>query len=721
MNNNILIECSQENTNSQVFNNGDFNTRLTKPILINEGDSVQIAKTFIDNVSNTDSLVIIEEDIEIQIKNYLYVTNNGNAGIIYGSDIIKQDGEDYIYCNSTTLSDPQIAGCEVVNAIKFNAIYSRVSIRWGNAFQNFPLTYEDPYGNTHRFFVTISGKTTNDFYPSTFSHTVSNLVVLIKSGTLRADNSASAGALYTQFNIDVSSPAQYPITASSAPLHEISTPILRAKSFLLNKGNYTPNDFCDKINNNLGKNNVLDKFLNSNRTDALQSPYLDTMLNSTTATKISTTPCISIFSHPGDGINFRIRTLKGLNYAVGQVVNITITNPSAEFIADLTASGLTLAQITGNRTIYAFQPEYYGALGGSIFYNNPTVIPAGKAPLDTYIAQQTGGTYNLVSTVLDFDRTKFIRYDGETYISPAPGSSNFIGTNQIELAYSTDSNKFFWKYIHFPIYDANGNTIIQFIENNGAGTPTPPNSGKFIFNGKQGGIAFNSLEAFTLGNKNDPENSYDLWNGKLGFDVSKLCVDFGMRNTTVGAGTFQFPNFNLNNGAKWEDGISVSSARPTLDAMVVKSSYLNLQALNTIKSIEDLTTEIEADESRLQTILLNYGYYLIEVQAGFQNEIVGGESITQNISGIVNRYYSLGTYTSSEGSTFQYIHRGQPQYLQDIKIRILDNKKNLAVSIGSDNTIFIQVLRGQPSPAEIKQEIKNQKEVSKDELEQLNK
>ena len=177
----------------------------------------------------------------------------------------------------------------------------------------------------------------------------------------------------------------------------------------------------------------------------------------------------------------------------------------------------------------------------------------------------------------------------------------------------------------------------------------------------------------------------------------------------------------MNNGAKWEDGISVSSARPTLDNMVVKANFLNLQALTGIKSITDLTTEIEASESKLQTEILNYGYYLIEIQAGFQNEIVGGDSITQNISGIVNRYYSMGTYTSSEGSTFQYIHRGNPQYLQDIKIRILDNNKNLAVGIGDDNTIFLQLIRAPPNPLQIKQEEKTEKEVEKDELDQLKK
>ena len=718
MNNNILIECSQNNTNSQVFNNGDFNTRLSKPILINEGDSVQITKTFIDNVSNTDNLVIIEKDLDIVIKNYLYFTNNGISGIVYGSDTIKQDCEDYIYCNSAPLSDPQLAGCEVVTEIKFNAIYSRGSVSWGNSRVPFPLTYNDPFGNSHRFFVTIPEETTNPFYPSTSFFHVRNLRVLIKEGSLKADNSASAGALYTKHNIDVDTPSQYPITGSTAPLNEISTPILRTKTISFSKGNYAPNDFCDKLNNGLGENEIIDKFVTQQT--AIQSPFLDTMLNATTATK----PFVGIFEGiiglQSSGINWRLKTQPTINYVKGQIINIVVTNPTTAFTDKLTASGLTLAQVTGTRTIISFQPTYYGTLGGSIFYDNPTAVAVGKPDFDTE-GSQLSGTYNITSTILDHDRTKLTRKDGGTYIEPDTGSSNFIGTNQIELQYSTDSNKFFFKYIHLPIYDNNGDTIIQFIQNTGSGTPTPPNSGKFLFNGKQGGIAFNSLEAYEQGHIDDPLFSYDLWENKLGFVVSDLCVDYGMVTTTIGAGVFDFPNFNLNNGAKWEDGISVSSARPTLDNMVVKANFLNLQALTGIKSITDLTTEIEASESKLQTEILNYGYYLIEIQAGFQNEIVGGDSITQNISGIVNRYYSMGTYTSSEGSTFQYIHRGNPQYLQDIKIRILDNNKNLAVGIGDDNTIFLQLIRAPPNPLQIKQEEKTEKEVEKDELDQLKK
>ena len=718
MNNNILIECSQINTNSHVFNNGDFNTRLSKPILINEGDTVQISKTFIDNVSNTDSLVIIEKDIEIVIKNYLYINNNGSSGIIYGSDNIKQDGEDYVYCNSSSLSDPQLAGCVVVNEIKFNAIYSSYSISWGSNDTPLPLTYDDPFGNTHKFFVKIYQEDTNSFKPSSFFDHVRDLVILCKPETLKPDNT---GGLWTKFNIDISSPDQYPITGSSAPIHEISLPILRTKSFLFSKGNYSPNDLCDKINNSLGENDIIDKYITLE--NAIQSPFMDCMLNATTATKPFVGNFVAITGRHVDGSNFRLRTLTGVNYIIGQVINIVITSPSAEFTAALTASGLTLAQMVGTRTIDGFNPSYRQGTesDGMVFYNNGGgQIPVGKPDLNTY-GQQSTGTYQITSTILDHDRTKFIRHDGGSYISPAIGSSNFIGTNQIELQYSPDSNKFYFKYIHLPIYDSQGNTIIQFIENTGSGTPTPPNSGKYLFNGKQGGIAFNSLEAYEQGHGQDPLYSYDLWNDKLGFVVSDLCVDYGLVTTTIGAGSFQFPSFNLNEGAKWEDGISTSAARPTLDNMVVKANYVNLQAFSGIKSITDLTTEIEANESKLQTILLNYGYYLIEIQAGFQNEIIGGDSITQNISGIVNRYYSMGTYTSSEGSTFQYIHRGNPQYLQDIKIRILDNEKKLAVGIGDDNTIFLQLIRAPPNPLQIKQEIKTQKEVEKDELEQLNK
>ena len=77
-----------------------------------------------------------------------------------------------------------------------------------------------------------------------------------------------------------------------------------------------------------------------------------------------------------------------------------------------------------------------------------------------------------------------------------------------------------------------------------------------------------------------------------------------------------------------------------------------------------------------------------------RNEIVGTEKITHNINAIASRYYSIGSYTSTElDPSLIYKHRGEPLLLSDIRVRILTPEKQLA-DVGSDNSIFIEIVRG---------------------------
>tara|TARA_R110000787_G_scaffold5354_1_gene19575 strand:- start:1575 stop:3752 length:2178 start_codon:yes stop_codon:yes gene_type:complete len=717
MNNNVLIECRQKNINSHTFNFGDYNTRLSKAVLINEGDSVQISKVFVDNVANTDTVIIIEKDITLILSNYLYVNNYVNDNFTYGDALNGEDGGDYIWCNAVPNSDPGLAGCIVINTIKVNAFIPSGSSgdeSWGSNTTPFPWKFEDPFGSIHKIYIKIEEQTTSSFHPSrNFLH-LTGLEILCKSGTLKPDLSLSPN-VFSEYNVDTT---DFTITATSEPQFETLSPILRHTYVNINKGDYTPVEITNIINNGMSKNNIIDLFFD--RKDVLKSAFLDNMLNATSATKPFVGNFFAITGRHEDGGNFRLRTRTGVNYIIGQVINIVITSPSAEFTAALTASGLTLAQMVGTRTIDGFNPSYRQGTesDGMVFYNNGVggQIPVGKPDLDTY-EQQSTGTYQITSTISDFDRTKFVKYDSNFYLQPkVVGTTDaFIGSNQMEIDYSTDSNKFLFKYIHFPVYHS-GDIISTFRENKGTdGGTDGPNKGKFFYNGKIGGIAWNRLEAYERGHLNDEAFVFNFWEDKLGFLLSDFCVDYGMTQRTTGAGIFNFPNFFLGEGANWLDGVSVTMARPVLDAVVDKTqadSSRTLDAdLTTLISTADLTTEIIARNPRLETVLLDYGYYLIEITAGFQNEIVGGDSITQNISGIVNRYYSLGTYTSSEGSSFNYIHKGVPVYLKDIRIRVLDSDKNLATNIGDDNTIFLQIIRGEPTQQEIEQEEKVNKEV----------
>ena len=109
--------------------------------------------------------------------------------------------------------------------------------------------------------------------------------------------------------------------------------------------------------------------------------------------------------------------------------------------------------------------------------------------------------------------------------------------------------------------------------------------------------------------------------------------------------------------------------------------------------IGDETTPIRAEKSQLLN-LLDGGYYLIDIDTKLQNEMISSDSNTTTIQGIVNRYYSQNSYTSSDGSNISYTHRGQPMLLSSVGVRILNPDHTLA-SVGGDSTVFIMVQKQQ--------------------------
>ncbi len=276
----------------------------------------------------------------------------------------------------------------------------------------------------------------------------------------------------------------------------------------------------------------------------------------------------------------------------------------------------------------------------------------------------------------------------------------WLGASQLELDWDSDSNYFFWKFLHSPVY-LGGNIISNFVKNE--------RTNQFFHNGKNGGIAWSSLSATCSDNTSKHfGDNYDFWNKKLGFNVSAMCVHYNSIETALDSGTKLLPSFK-----SWKEGLNITTSRPNLSALIEKSGATGYRLCPSteaevlaLNSQNDLTTIIQADKPVLNGLVLDYGYFYIEIGCGIYNEIVGGvddEGNTQhttNIQGIVNRYYSLGAYTSgSTDSSLIYRHTGDPLYINQIKCRILDSDKNLATSIGDDNTIFLEIVRGQGEKA----------------------
>ena len=338
-----------------------------------------------------------------------------------------------------------------------------------------------------------------------------------------------------------------------------------------------------------------------------------------------------------------------------------------------------------------------------------TLSETGKYILEPVNNPLSSNLPNINSVETQSNLTILPRGDGSRYMTITPESRYWIGANQIEIDYDDNTNLFFWKFLHSPLYNS-GSTIVSSIGKNTTTAPSAPTNPYFHI-GKVGGACFHNLSATSL----KTGLTIDFWKSKLGFNNKSttdsygvfhqgICVDYTETTKTLGGNTYTLPSFN-----NLADGISTTSARPNLDSLIDKVELNNFRKVvadpTTLFSSNDLTTEISASDIVIESLLYKFGFYYIEIQAGFQNEIISEDSqsynisnsITQNISGIVNRYYSLGSFTSSEGGSQVYTHQGQPIYLNDIKIRILDSDRKLAQFLGDDNTIFLQIQRGNPN------------------------
>ena len=274
----------------------------------------------------------------------------------------------------------------------------------------------------------------------------------------------------------------------------------------------------------------------------------------------------------------------------------------------------------------------------------------------------------------------------------------WIGASQIELDFDDETNLFQWKNLHMPIMTSG--TILSLLVKD---TTSPAPTNAYFWASKNGGVCFQNLSATRI----DTGEIYDFWRNKLGFLLSAetvdgvtkpgICVGYSTQLKTLANGeSYHIPVFT-NIG----DGISSVSQRPTADSLVDKDNANKedfrhpAKDPTTLQSESTLTLPIVAAEVALSSQILRFGYFYIEIEAGFQSELVSELSIQQNIHAIVNRYYSLGSFTSSEGSSINYIHRGEPLFLSDLKIRILDSDKKLSQELGADNSIFLEIIRGQ--------------------------
>ena len=261
---------------------------------------------------------------------------------------------------------------------------------------------------------------------------------------------------------------------------------------------------------------------------------------------------------------------------------------------------------------------------------------------------------------------------------PLFGSSNF------QLAYDDDNGRFLFKYLHMPFYNAGTPTIGYFQSSY---------DNKFTVITRAGGIFFNQLSATDTNG-----NQIDFFGKTLGFDLNSLLSNYGYAGFNIGSTVkllhpFQF---DLTTGQSITGGLTV------LDGVVAKSKgdfFTNAQtkslpAYSTTQT--NITDSIYSNIDKALDTQMNFGYYLIEVNAQFKNKYMTESNNFSHISQIVSRYYELDSYTSGESGTIVYTHSGEPTMLQSFHCRILTSDKDLAPNLGDDNSIILEIIKAEP-------------------------
>ena len=274
-----------------------------------------------------------------------------------------------------------------------------------------------------------------------------------------------------------------------------------------------------------------------------------------------------------------------------------------------------------------------------------------------------------------------------------PQQARFIGTNQVQLSYDSDTEKFFFNFLHMPTYDPNSQQIVTQVQN-------VANSNEFFVDSKNGGVAFARMEATQTikeGTQDEEQIPFDFWNGVLGLDPAMM-IPRPTLEQTFATGQEVIHAVRLQS----IDGQTTTNAKVTLDSFVQKSDHKkvpdgNANVGGAFVGVDSTTNVvINANHSRLSGELLSSGYFYIAVDCGIMtNRLISDSESTSTISAVVSRYFSVGSYTTAAADpSFIYTHRGETAILSKAKIRILNSDRTPAV-LGDDNTVFLSVVRGE--------------------------
>ena len=252
----IYIELRQKKS-TNVQGNGDFITKLSKPLKLQTGDSLVLSKTFLDTtISSNVENVIIEEDITLVFSAYLYGFNwSSTHKTITGDTGGLIEGGNYIF--SHFKSSGSYTGYKrlTLQSAEYDPQPGK-GFSWGGMLIRYSFININNEPDTATYQMPTST-------PQQFIKTITDLIY--KDGTLKCINTTKEfqDAQVDQANFDELR------TSIDVSGQDVYTAVPRTMEFTIEKGTYDPDDLTTRINAKLTRN-LSDTFT----TSPVDNPFL---------------------------------------------------------------------------------------------------------------------------------------------------------------------------------------------------------------------------------------------------------------------------------------------------------------------------------------------------------------------------------------------------------------------------------------------------------------
>ena len=718
----IIIEASQKQSISKT--NDDYETILTNGVEINNGDLVQIGGVYCDTTNIDPSKIRIEEDVNVEYHNGMYLINQQLETVVPSSKRTDRafitDNLPYTFCQFNEGSTSSLTHYKTgrVQAGPLTPVF------WGNI--SFPIEYMDSGHNVLRKEISLPQYS---FPTSETEHDYDIDIVGLTSYGIKPINPDTGNESYdwgtgltSAGGIHNPLVSQTSVGVDGGLFH----PVINKGGFTIKAGDYSPDYIAKVLTDGFSKlnpDNLRNKIVQPTGTQ-----YFDavggSMTNFPTTAPPEATSYGQIVLDPDAFLSLPFTNQQKYDGAYdgwSMVCEFLVSNTPADVYKTET---LTIIASPDDYTFRGQDSNGHGwpqlEMAGAS-YPTDGGLRVGIIPPPDYIG--TGS--NFLQTTSNYTTRNVEGSKRYAFVDCTQKNPNNIltfeddrnmpfGTTQMEVAWDPDLERMKFDYIHFPFSgtDGTGPTLIKQMnwvynaQNNSYVNDYNDGSVNQI-SASYSGIFFSMLE---------PREFFETL---LGFDYSDRSIIVAPQyDTTI---TNSYTDGRPTNGGNPQPYAGVTApvidliygqniTRQTVtisDVIGTPENYTTYEAIGATTPLK-LDGRVLVDKTQVDSIIAttkgsqigvqDSGYYIVEIEIGMMYNINIGsstqpKSFTRNIRAIVDRYYTVKSYTSSAGSNTEYIHYGNSTIIKSVKVRLRNSDGTIIKHLGDDNTVFLNIIK----------------------------